>query len=56
MAEPKVMCLVCKELKRHWMVFTSEEALKHQKKTGHGRWELLGEGEIDARENSERND
>ncbi len=40
MAEPKVICLFCKELKRHWIVFTSSEALKHQKETGHDSWEL----------------
>ena len=39
----KVICLVCKKLKRHWLVFTSEEALKHKEETGHNKWEIYQE-------------
>ena len=47
MIEQKVICLICKELKRHWIVFTGKEALEHRNQTvskkypkGHDRWEL----------------
>lgn len=38
--QPKVICLVCKKLKRHWIVFTSEEAGRHKKETGHNKWKI----------------
>ncbi len=39
----RVICSICKKMKRHWLIFTSEEALKHKKETGHNDFELMEE-------------